>query len=41
MIETTDRITRTADLTGQIATGEPSGIGFFKGVKFNLKTIVP
>jgi hypothetical protein len=41
LIETTDRITRTADLTGQFAGGEPTGVGFFKGVKFNLKTIIP
>ena len=41
LLETTDRVNRTADLTGQIATGEATGVGFFKGVKFNLKTIIP
>ena len=40
LIETTDRVTRTADLTG--APGDPpAGVGFFKGVRFNLKSIIP
>jgi hypothetical protein len=38
-IETTDRVTRTADLTG--AAGPTPGVGFHKGVRFNLKAIVP
>jgi beta-lactamase regulating signal transducer with metallopeptidase domain len=41
VIETTDRVTRTADLTGQFSGAAPSGVGFFKGVKFNIKPIVP
>jgi len=41
MIEVTDRITRTADLTGQPAGMAPGGVGFHLGVQFNLKTIVP
>lgn len=41
MIETTDRVTRTANLTG-IASGSPStGVGFHKGVRFNLTAIIP
>lgn len=40
LIETTDRITRTADLTG-LAGGPPPGVGFHKGVRFNLKAIIP
>jgi hypothetical protein len=41
VIETTDRVTRTADLSG-IAAGSPApGIGFHKGVQFNLKAIIP
>ena len=39
VIETTDRVTRTADLTGQLSA--PTGVGFFKGVKFNMKPIIP
>jgi beta-lactamase regulating signal transducer with metallopeptidase domain/5-hydroxyisourate hydrolase-like protein (transthyretin family) len=40
VIETTDRVTRTADLTGMF--GEPPpGVGFRKGVRFNLKEIIP
>ena len=40
LIETTDRVTRTADLTG--IAGSPSpGVGFHKGVRFNLKAIIP
>ncbi len=40
VIETTDRVTRTADLTGMPA-GPTPGVGFHKGVRFNLKTIIP
>ena len=40
LIETTDRVTRTADLTG-MAGGPPAGVGFFTGVRFNLKEIIP
>jgi hypothetical protein len=40
LIETTDRVTRTADLSGTAGT-PPSGVGFHKGVRFNLKAIVP
>ena len=39
IIETTDRVTRTADLTGQLGT--TPGVGFNKGVRFNLTTIIP
>lgn len=40
VIETTDRVTRVADLTG-VATGPPPGTGFHKGVRFNLSAIIP
>jgi hypothetical protein len=40
LIETTDRVTETADLTGRMG-GPPAGIGFHKGVRFNLTTIIP
>ena len=46
VIETTDRVTRTANLTGK-ATGPPpaaspsSGAGSCSGVQFNLKEIIP
>jgi hypothetical protein len=40
LIETTDRVTRTADLTGS-ASPPPPGVGFYKGVRFNLKAIIP
>jgi hypothetical protein len=41
VIETTDRITRTGNVAG-IASGSSSGgVGFHKGVQFNLKSIVP
>jgi hypothetical protein len=40
LIETTDRVTRTADLGG-MAGGPPPGVGFHKGVRFNLKAIIP
>jgi hypothetical protein len=39
VIETTDRVNSTADLTGM--AGPPKGVGFHKGVRFNLKAIVP
>ena len=39
IIETTDRINRTADITGLLNT--PEGVGFHKGVKYNLKAIIP
>jgi hypothetical protein len=39
VIEVTDRVTRVADLTGM--AGPPAGVGFHKGVRFNLTTIVP
>ena len=41
VIETTDRITRTADLTGIAASPSSGGVGFHKGVQFNLKAIIP
>jgi hypothetical protein len=40
LIEITDRVTRTEDLTGSV-TLAPEGVGFFKGVRFNWKTINP
>lgn len=40
VIETTDRVTRTADLTGTFSQ-PPKGVGFHKGVRFNLKEIIP
>ena len=40
LIETTDRVTQTADLTGRIGD-TPSGVGFEKGVRLNLKAIIP
>jgi len=40
VIETTDRVTRTADLTGR-PSGPSSGVGFHLGVQFNLKAIIP
>jgi beta-lactamase regulating signal transducer with metallopeptidase domain/5-hydroxyisourate hydrolase-like protein (transthyretin family) len=39
LIETTDRITRTADLTG--LPSSPPGVDFHKGVRFNLNAIIP
>jgi hypothetical protein len=41
VIEVTDRITRTADLTGQAAGMSTGGVGFHKGVRFNLSQIIP
>jgi beta-lactamase regulating signal transducer with metallopeptidase domain/5-hydroxyisourate hydrolase-like protein (transthyretin family) len=40
LIETTDRVTRTQDLTGTPGRA-PAGVGFHKGVRFNLKPIIP
>jgi hypothetical protein len=40
VIETTDRVTRTANLTG-LYTAPPAGVGFYTGVRFNLTTIIP
>jgi hypothetical protein len=40
LIEITDRVKQTADLTGSV-TLAPEGVGFFKGVRFNWKTINP
>ena len=39
LIETTDRITRTADLTGLASSPSSGGVGFHKGVQFNLKAL--
>jgi hypothetical protein len=41
LIETTDRVTRTADLTGRPSGLSSPGVGFHKGVRFNLKSIIP
>ena len=40
LIETTDRVTRTANLSG-VASRPSPGIGFHTGVRFNLKAIIP
>ncbi len=40
LIEITDRVTQTADLTGTMGD-PPAGIGFHTGVRFNLRSIVP
>jgi hypothetical protein len=40
LIETTDRVAHTANLTG-IASSASPGVGFHKGVRFNLKEIIP
>jgi beta-lactamase regulating signal transducer with metallopeptidase domain len=40
LIEVTDRITRTVNLAGTIGP-PPAGVGVFKGVSFNLKSIIP
>jgi hypothetical protein len=40
LIETTDRVTRTADLTGRFSP-PPAGVGFQTGVRFNLTWIIP
>jgi hypothetical protein len=39
IIETTDRVTRTGNVRGQAAP--PAGAGFHKGVRFNVRAIVP
>lgn len=39
IIEITDRVTKVTDLTGQM--GFTPGVGFHKGVRFNLSTIIP
>jgi hypothetical protein len=39
LIEITDHITRTEDLTGRLDA--PKGVGFHKGVQFNLRPIIP
>jgi beta-lactamase regulating signal transducer with metallopeptidase domain len=41
VIETTDRVTRTPGVGGAAAGGAPRGVGFHRGVRFNLKAIVP
>jgi hypothetical protein len=41
LIETTDRVTRTANLEGVPAGTPAPGVGFHKGVRFNLSAIVP
>ena len=41
LIEITDRITRTANMTGLASGSSSGGVGFHKGVQFNLKEIVP
>ncbi len=41
LIEITDRITRTANMTGLASGASSGGVGFHKGVQFNLKEIVP
>ena len=38
LIETTDRVTRTAGLASENST---PGVGFHLGVRFNLKAIIP
>ena len=40
LIETTDRVTQTANLTGMMRP-PPAGFGFQKGVRFNYEWIVP
>jgi beta-lactamase regulating signal transducer with metallopeptidase domain len=40
VIEATDRVTRTANLVGPAGNPTP-GVGFHKGVRFNLKAIIP
>ena len=39
LIEITDHINRAEDITGQLAS--PKGVGFHRGVKFDLKSIIP
>ena len=40
MIEVTDRVVRTQNLTG-LAGQPPAGVGFHLGVRFNLRMIIP
>jgi hypothetical protein len=39
VIETTDRVNRTANITGMPSS--PTGVGFHNGVRFNLTEIIP
>jgi hypothetical protein len=39
LIEITDHVTRTEDITGRLAA--PKGVGYHRGVKFDLKSIIP
>lgn len=41
LIETTGRVTRTANVGGLASGNSTSGVGFHLGVQFNLKAIVP
>lgn len=40
LIETTDRVTLTVDLA-RTFTDPPPGVGFFKGIRYNHKEIIP
>jgi hypothetical protein len=40
LIEITDRVTQTANLSGMPGS-PPAGVGFHKGVRFNLRPIIP
>ncbi len=40
LIQVTDRVTRTANLTGLPAGNPTKGVGFRKGVRFNHRTII-
>jgi hypothetical protein len=40
LIETTDRITRVQDITGMMGD-PPRGVGYHKGVRFDLTSIIP
>lgn len=39
LIETTDRVTRAENITGMFSA--PKGVGFHKGVRLNVKPIIP
>ena len=41
LIEITDRITRTANMTGLASSPSSGGVGFHLGVQFNLTEIIP
>jgi hypothetical protein len=41
VIETTDRVVRTADLTGMPSGAATAGVGFRRGVKFDWKPLAP